>query len=113
MATTTDQDTLNTTLAVTTDSTDYAPTSTATITATSVTDGGTVSFDVTHVEDPSAPIGVSTWSVTDNSTGDANPTAGVVQTTWYVDPAAANQSFVLTATDTTTGGTDDGVYGWP
>jgi uncharacterized repeat protein (TIGR01451 family) len=88
--------------AVTTDQSDYAPGSTATFT-TNVTDGGTVVFDITHVEDPTAPIGVSELTVVDNGSGDTDPTVGIVQTTWYVDPAAANQSFVLTATDASTG----------
>src|SRR4029079_17623048 len=93
------------TLIVTTDQTDYAPDSTARITAESVAVGGTVEFVVT---DPDLSDGVvvsgtnEPWTVTDGSADDLNGAVdGTIVTTWNVNQDAADQACVLTATDTT------------
>lgn len=91
-------------LTIATDQLDYAPASTAVITASSVSEGGTVTFTVTHLEDPKLQIGLGAWSVTDGSADDTDGAVnGAIGTSWYVDPAAAGQSFALTATDAVTG----------
>ncbi len=107
-------------LLVTTDQTDYVPGSTATFTATNVAVGGTVAFDVAHVVDAGADglvgtaddtlandlSGTAPWTVTDGGAGDLDGIAnGVIVTSWNVGQDAANQSFVLSATDTATGAT--------
>lgn len=100
-------------LAVTTDQADYAPGSIATFTATGVGVGGSVTFDVDHVlagddgiigteDDTRADdlSGTGPFTVTDGGEGDLDGEAnGTIVTTWAVNADAANQAFVLTATD--------------
>jgi uncharacterized repeat protein (TIGR01451 family) len=103
---------------VTTDLPDYAPGSTATFTAYNVTVGATIEFSVAHV-DPGADGIVGTaddvltydltgttapWFVVDGGAGDLDGVAnGIVTTSWSVNWDAANQAFVLSATDLTNG----------
>src|SRR5262249_52763985 len=105
------------TLTVTTDQGDYAPGSTATFTATNipvtftatnVAVGGTVEFVVTDTNTSDGTVSGTgqPWTVTDGGTGDLDGTVnGIVQTTWQVNQDAANQAFVVSATDQTTGTT--------
>ncbi|AMN43730.1 MSCRAMM family protein [Rhodoplanes sp. Z2-YC6860] len=117
MATDTDPNTTNNiipnstiqpTLVVSTDQTDYAPQSTATITAQGVTPGATVEFLVTDTN-PADGVTSGTdqpWTVTDGGAGDLNGAVdGTIVTSWSVNQDAANQAFVLTATDQTSGQT--------
>ena len=47
------------------------------------------------------PAGVLSWTVIDGGAGDADGLAdGIISTTWYVDPAYASTTIVLTATAT-------------
>jgi hypothetical protein len=103
------------TLTVTTDQGDYAPGSTAiitatnvavTFTATNVAVGGTVDFVVTDTDTSDGIVSGTgqIWTVTDGGEGDLDATVnGTVVTTWPVNQDAANQSFVVSATDKTTG----------
>ncbi|WP_210237072.1 hypothetical protein, partial [Mesorhizobium sp. M4B.F.Ca.ET.169.01.1.1] len=103
-------------LAVTIDQADadYAPGETVGITATDVGDGGSLTFSVAHVSAGADGVlgtaddvltydltGTGTpWVVTDGGAGDLDGTVnGKIQTSWYVNSDAANQAFVLTATD--------------
>lgn len=92
-------------LTVTTDQSDYAPQSTATVTATSATPGATLEFLVT---DTNTADGITSgtgtpWTVTDGGEGDLDGIAnGIVVTSWSVNEDAANQSFVLTVSDVAT-----------
>lgn len=107
-------------LNVTTDQADYQPGETAVFTASNVELGGTVEFSVAHVspgadgiygtEDDQYTYDLTgtgiTWSVTDGGEGDADGIAnGVVTTSWYVNWDAANETFLLSATDTASGET--------
>ncbi|MBR0782863.1 DUF7507 domain-containing protein, partial [Bradyrhizobium iriomotense] len=104
-------------ISVSTDQPDYAPYSTATFTASNVTVGGTVEFMVAH--DTPGPDGIvgtaddviaqdltgttQPWFVVDGGSGDLDGLVnGTVVTSWYVNPDAANQSFLLSAVDQTT-----------
>ncbi|RWG81341.1 SdrD B-like domain-containing protein [Mesorhizobium sp.] len=93
---------------------DYAPGETVGITATDVGDGGSLTFSVAHVSAGADGIlgtlddvltydltGTGTpWVVTDGGAGDLDGTVnGKIQTSWYVNSDAANQAFVLSATD--------------
>ncbi|TIT44039.1 MAG: hypothetical protein E5W76_04160 [Mesorhizobium sp.] len=84
------------------------------ITATDVGDGGSLTFSVAHVSAGADGVlgtaddvltydltGTGTpWVVTDGGAGDLDGTVnGKIQTSWYVNSDAANQAFVLTATD--------------
>src|SRR5262245_39941278 len=107
-------------LTVTTNQQDYAPGSTAAITTTNLTAGGTVSFKVAHI-DPGADgiygtaddvlvdelSGTGTpWTITDGGFGDLDGLVnGAILTSWYVNSDAANQAFVLSATDAASGAT--------
>src|SRR4029079_17590891 len=96
------------TLTVTTDQADYAPDSTATITAENVTVGGTVEFVVTDLDTTNGTVSGTneTWTVTDGGAVDLNGvTDGTIVTTWQVNQDAAGEAFVVTATDTTTSDT--------
>ncbi|MGY4320585.1 MSCRAMM family protein [Bradyrhizobium sp. JR3.5] len=103
---------------VTTDLSDYAPGSTASFTAWNVTPGGSIQFTVWHTigagpdgiwgtadDQLGTPLSGSTpWTVTDGGFGDLDGTVnGSITTSWYVNSDAANQSFLLTASDGTTG----------
>ncbi|MDX8482400.1 SdrD B-like domain-containing protein, partial [Mesorhizobium sp. VK24D] len=107
-------------LAVTLDQADadYAPGETVGITATDVADGGTLTFLVAHLSAGADGVlgtaddvltydltGTGTpWTVTDGGAGDLDGIVnGAVKTSWYVNSDAANQAFVLTASDTATG----------
>jgi hypothetical protein len=80
------------------DALDYAPGSTATLTATGFTAGETVEFRITS--DVSGP-GQGPWQVTDGSSADGDGAAnGSVITTWLVDPDGAYLEATLTATAT-------------
>src|SRR5438046_3152152 len=93
-------------LTVTTDQPDYAPNSTAYITATNVALGDTIEFVVTDTN-PADGVTSGTdqpWTVTDGGADDLNgATDGTIVTTWGVNQDAANQAFVLTATDQSSG----------
>ncbi|MEJ8824817.1 hypothetical protein WKW80_22720, partial [Variovorax humicola] len=102
---------------VTTDLEDYAPGSTATITASGFSVGSSVTFEVEHVSDPggdglwgtlddvlanSDGSGHDPWSVVDGGIGDLDGLAnGSITTSWYVDPDdSAGATFLLTAIGT-------------
>ncbi|WGR92980.1 hypothetical protein MTX26_24065 [Bradyrhizobium sp. ISRA443] len=90
-------------LSVATDLSDYAPGSTASVTAT-VGVGDTVTFNVSDVAGAAVSGTNQPWTVTDGGPGDLDGTAnGVIQTSWAVGLDAAGQSFVLSATDQTAG----------
>jgi len=101
-----------------TDQPDYSTGSTVEITADNLNDGDTVEFSVIHVDGAGAdglygtaddafgtPLsGSEPWRVTDGSAADLDGQVnGVIATSWYVNPDAANQAFVLSATEVTTG----------
>ncbi|UWU74067.1 hypothetical protein N2603_28900 [Bradyrhizobium huanghuaihaiense] len=88
---------------VSTNQSDYAPGSTAYFTA-NVGVGDTVTFEVTDVAgNPVAGTNVP-WTVVDGGAGDLDGLAnGVVVTAWDVGQDALGESFVLSATDTTSG----------
>src|SRR5258708_32895902 len=103
---TTDDTTTNSTFILTTDQLDYAPNSTATITATNVALGDTIEFVVTDVDGTAVSGTNEPWDVTDGGTGDLDGVVnGTIVTTWAVNQDAANQAFVLSATDAATGQT--------
>ncbi|WP_371229178.1 DUF5801 repeats-in-toxin domain-containing protein [Pseudomonas sp. QE6] len=101
-------------VSVSTDQQDYAPGSTATITASGFAAGSTVTFQVQHVTD-AGPDGIwgtpddvieitsgaghDPWSVTDGGPGDLDGEVnGSVTTSWYVNPDdSAGATFLLTA----------------
>ncbi|WP_292231552.1 SdrD B-like domain-containing protein, partial [Mesorhizobium sp.] len=97
---------------------DYAPGETVGITTTNVSDGGTFTFEVAHLSAGADGVlgtaddvlsydltGTGTpWTVTDGGAGDLDGVVnGSIQTSWYVNADAANQAFILTATDEATG----------
>lgn len=99
---------------VTTEQNDYAPGSTAIITASGFTAGSTVKIEVDHATNPgadgvwgtaddvlntSAGAGHDPWYVTDGGAGDLDGQAnGSVTTSWYVDPDdSAGARFLLSA----------------
>ncbi|MEE9102040.1 DUF5801 repeats-in-toxin domain-containing protein [Pseudomonas nitroreducens] len=116
---------------VTTDQQDYAPGSTATITADGFAAGSTVIFQVQHATGSGSDgiwgtsddmlagasgAGHDAWSVTDGGTGDLDGKInGSITTSWYVNPDdSAGATFLLTATSSdgavaTTSFTDDPV----
>ncbi|WP_229861865.1 DUF7507 domain-containing protein, partial [Pseudodonghicola xiamenensis] len=99
---------------VITDQADYSPGDTATITASGVATGGSVTFEVDHVSDP-GPDGIygtaddttvdlggdghESWTVVDGGEGDLDGIAnGVIVTEWYVNPDdSLNETFLLSA----------------
>ncbi|WP_256578650.1 DUF5801 repeats-in-toxin domain-containing protein [Pseudomonas sp. B28(2017)] len=100
---------------VTTDLKDYAPGSTAIITASGFSAGSTVTLEVDHaigagadgvwgtsddVLDTNTGAGHEPWSVTDGGAGDLDGQVnGSVTTSWYVNPDdSAGATFLLTAT---------------
>src|SRR5262249_47727287 len=89
--------------------TDYAPGETVGITATNVAVRCAVTFDVEHLRADGTVVGDLTgtgtpWTIIDGGPGDLDGVAnGVIQTSWYVNADAANQAFVLTAADQTSG----------
>src|SRR5215475_4239180 len=99
------------TFKVSTNSTDYAPNSEAIFTAMDAALGGAVNFEVFHLgTDGSLLTDLSgtgvVWSVVDGGAGDLDGVAnGVIQTSWHVNADAANQAFVLMATDAASGAT--------
>ncbi|KPU57278.1 hypothetical protein AN403_2457 [Pseudomonas fluorescens] len=99
---------------VTTDLKDYAPGSTAIITASGFSAGSTVTLEVDHaigagadgvwgtsddVLDTNTGAGHEPWSVTDGGAGDLDGQVnGSVTTSWYVNPDdSAGATFLLTA----------------
>ncbi len=109
---------------VTTDLKDYAPGSTAVITASGFAAGSTVKLEVDHVTDAGADSvwgtpddvlktdtgeGHDPWYVTDGGTGDLDGQVnGSVTTSWYVNPDdSADARFLLTAS----AAGRDGVFG--
>ncbi|MBZ9986327.1 hypothetical protein LB572_04365, partial [Mesorhizobium sp. BH1-1-5] len=93
---------------------DYAPGEAVGISATEVADGGTLTFQVAHLSAGADGVlgtaddtlaydltGTGTpWTVTDGGAGDLDGVVnGSIQTSWYVNGDAANQAFMLTATD--------------
>ncbi|WP_256580549.1 DUF5801 repeats-in-toxin domain-containing protein, partial [Pseudomonas sp. Irchel s3h14] len=116
--------TSNPTPTVTTDLSDYAPGSTATITASGFAAGSTVKFEVDHatgagadnlwgtpddVLDTDTGEGHEPWYVTDGGAGDLDGQVnGSVTTSWYVNPDdSAGATFLLTAASAG----DDRVFG--
>ena len=115
---------------VTTDLDDYAPGSTAIITASGFAAGSTVTLEVDHavgagadgvwgtsddVLDTNTGAGHEPWSVTDGGAGDLDGQVnGSVTTSWYVNPDdSAGATFLLTAAsagaDSVSGTADDAV----
>jgi PKD repeat protein len=93
-------------LTVGTDKPDYIPGETATITASGLTPGETVEFQVLHVDDtPNTGAGHLPWQVADGSADDLDGLAdGNVQTTWYVSEDDSLHSVLqVTATGLTSG----------
>jgi uncharacterized repeat protein (TIGR01451 family) len=109
-------DTILDPLSIATDQPDYQPGTTATITATNVEVGGSVTFEVQHITNLGAdgiagtaddvlatdlsgtnpPI--SPWKVVDGGAGDLDGLAnGIIVTSWSVNPDAAGQLFLATA----------------
>ncbi|RAZ72500.1 Cna B-type domain-containing protein, partial [Mesorhizobium atlanticum] len=95
---------------------DYAPGETVGITTSNVSDGATFTFEVAHLSAGADGVlgtaddvlaydltGTGTpWTVTDGGAGDLDGVVnGSIQTSWYVNGDAANQAFMLTASDTT------------
>lgn len=109
------------TATVSTDLLDYAPGSTANITASGFIIGSTLEFEVEHVEAGEDGVygtaddvvvetsgdGHESWIVTDGGEGDLDGEAnGTIVTGWYVNPDdSTGATFLLTATDTATGDT--------
>jgi uncharacterized repeat protein (TIGR01451 family) len=95
---------------VSTDATDYAPGTTATITAT-VDAGDSVTFQVDHVlADGSLADDLSgtglTWTVVDGGEGDADGIAnGIILTSWNVGMDALGASLLLSGINLTSGAT--------
>src|SRR4051812_35007259 len=90
-------------LSITTDLPDYAPGSTAYFTA-NVTEGDTVTFNVIDVAGTPVSGTNTPWTITDGGEGDLDGHAnGVIQTSWAVGADAANEAFVLSATDQASG----------
>ena len=101
---TTDDTTTNSGFILTTDQSDYAPNSTATITATNVIAGDTIEFVVTDVNGTAVSGTNEPWSVTDGGTGDLDGVVdGTIVTTWAVNQDAANEAFLISATDQASG----------
>lgn len=111
-----DDEILDDGLSVSTDLDDYAPGSTAEITATGVAVGGTVTFEIDHVSGPGEDgvygtaddtivelggDGHDSWTVTDGGAGDLDGEAnGTVVTSWYVNPDdSLDETFLLSADD--------------
>lgn len=109
---------------VTSDLKDYAPGSTATVTASGFAPGSTVEFQVEHATGPGADNvwgtpddvldtdtgeGHDPWYVTDGGVGDLDGKVnGSITTSWYVNPDdSAGATFLLTATSAGA----DGVFG--
>jgi uncharacterized repeat protein (TIGR01451 family) len=113
---------------------DYAPGSTAIISAKNFAVGSTVQFQVSHVIDAGVDevfgtlddtLGDNTgsghepWSLTDGAAGDLDNTAnGDIRTTWYVNPDdSLGATFLVTATgfdvgaDAVAGTADDSLTG--
>ena len=113
---------------------DYAPGSTAIISAKDFAVGSTVQFQVSHVIDPGVDevfgtlddtlgdntgSGHAPWIVTDGSAGDLDNLAnGDIQTTWYVNPDdSLGATFLVTAAgvdigaDAVAGTADDSLTG--
>ena len=103
---------------VSTDLEDYAPGSTAIITAEGVDVGGSVTFEVEHVTDAGEDgvygtaddttvdfggDGHDSWTVVDGGEGDLDGEAnGVIVTSWYVNPDdSLDETFLLSADDGT------------
>lgn len=97
---------------------DYAPGSTAIITAEGVDVGGSVTFEVEHVTDAGEDgvygtaddttvdlggDGHDSWTVVDGGEGDLDGEAnGVIVTSWYVNPDdSLDETFLLSADDGT------------
>jgi len=87
-------------LIVSTNLEDYAPGSTATITASGFAAGTTLKFEVDHANGDESGAGHEPWYVVDGGAGDLDGVAnGVIQTSWYVNPDdSLSGSFMLTAT---------------
>ncbi|SLN76162.1 hypothetical protein ROG8370_03851 [Roseovarius gaetbuli] len=115
-----------TNLTVGTDLEDYAPGSTATITLNGVELGGSVRFEIDHLNagadgiyatgdeftyDIEGGEGHDPWTVTDGGAGDLdNEVNGSITTTWYVNPDdSLDETFLLTA-EVVDAGTD-GIIG--
>jgi len=113
-----DEDIVDDGLIVTSDLNDYAPGSTAIITASGLDDGATVTFEVDHVADAGeggilgtaddttielGGDGHDSWTVTDGGDGDLDGEVnGVIVTSWYVNPDdSLDETFLLSADEGT------------
>ena len=98
---------------VTTNASDYAPGSTAEITATGFAAGDDIKFTL-QVVDPTTHAVLRTgqvWDVLDGSGADGDHTAnGTVLTDLFVNLSYANTTLKLTATDTKTGQTASTIF---
>jgi len=88
--------------ALTTDALDYAPASTAYLTASDFSFGAAITFQVVHEDGLEGGAGHEPWTVIDGSEDDLDPVDGVVTTAWYVNPDDSDgATFLATATDGT------------
>src|SRR5512146_1959436 len=94
------------TATVATDQGDYAPGSTAGITATGFGVGDNIDFSIQVIDPATLQVLWSgpSWSVVDGASGDADGVLnGSVATTFAVTSNYANTTILLTATDAVTG----------
>ena len=86
---------------------DYAPGSTALLTAGGLTPGAEVQFQVYNQTTGALASGQNPWKVIDGGQGDLDGTAnGSIQTNWFVDPSdEAGATLLATAKDLATGET--------
>jgi protocatechuate 3,4-dioxygenase beta subunit len=83
--------------AVTTDKPDYEPGETAVIVASGFNVGETVALQVSRSDGATDAEGLEPWSLRDGGAGDLDGIKnGSIKTSWYVNPDALGQSFVLT-----------------
>src|SRR6185369_8828671 len=101
---------------VTTDQPDYAPGSTAVITASNIDVGGSVTFEVDHVladgtlSNDLSGTGI-TWTIVDGGASDLDGIAnGIIVTSWNVGLDAAYQTLLLSGINLTTGATATEVF---
>src|SRR5262249_23458793 len=89
---------------VTTNAADYAPGSTAYITAAGFGVGHDIKFSLQVIDPATGAVAPAKWDVVDGSAADGDHVAnGQVLTQFVVTPAYANTTIELIATDTTTG----------
>jgi len=96
---------------VTTDASDYAPGSTAEITASGFGVGDDIKFTTQVIDPKTSTVSPVVWDVVDGSAADGDHEAnGRVLTQFPVTSAYADTTIKLTATDTTTGQTASTIF---